>query len=135
MFLPAKLHDRLNEVTTHVDGYPVPLVKHDVMLYKSNRPPEPLAPPRWLGWFFAIGVAVGIVFIGFWYLALREWSWIGLLLAVGLARRRRGRPRLLFRGAGGGGNRIDSRHSMVCQEWTAGDRVWRGWRTRIPGIS
>jgi len=94
MFLPAKLHDRLNEVTTHVDGYPVPLVKHDVMLYKSNRPPEPLAPPKWTGWFFAIGLALAAIYGGVGTLARRHFAArLGFVLLT--------TPWLLLMGVGG----------------------------------
>jgi len=94
MFLPAKLHDRLNEVTVQVNGYPVPLVMHDVMLYKSGRPPEPVAPPRWTGRFFAVGLALAAIYGGLGILARRHLAArLGFVLLT--------TPWLLLMGVGG----------------------------------
>lgn len=93
MFLPAKLHDRLNEVTEHVDGHPMPLVKSDEVLYKSDRPPEPSAPPRWTAYFFATGLALAALFAALgrrarrnrgarWGFVLLSTPWL-LLMGVG----------------------------------------------------
>lgn len=68
-FLPGKLHDHLRSVAAYEEnGKSVPLVKSERILFQSNRPPEPQAPPRWIVQYFLVGVAMAA---GMWALARR----------------------------------------------------------------
>lgn len=72
-FLPPRLRDRLAEVTiTDASGATVPLVKSELILFQSNRPPEAAAPPNWVVQFFLTGVAVGAVLVGLAHWARRS---------------------------------------------------------------
>ncbi|MDB5300432.1 MAG: hypothetical protein JWO87_2095 [Phycisphaerales bacterium] len=81
MFLPTKLHDRLNEVKVMIDGREVPLVKSDNAWFTSNRPLSPQRPPATVPWFLGAGLVLSAAFIGLGRIARRHWAArIGLIL-------------------------------------------------------
>ncbi len=60
MFLPDELEEVVKNTTyTNADGEKVPLVKHELDYYKSDRPPVPDEPPtHWPG-ALAVGLLIG----------------------------------------------------------------------------
>ncbi len=60
MFLPAKLHDFVQTMQVRDStGAVQPLVRRNVVLFQSTRPPEPTAPPDLRVWLWVIGLIVG----------------------------------------------------------------------------
>jgi hypothetical protein len=60
MFLPLKLREWVRGVTVPgPDGRPVPLVRQERTIFESSAPAPPDAPPNWLGWYLALGLAIG----------------------------------------------------------------------------
>jgi hypothetical protein len=60
MFVPMRMHDRLNELTiAEESGRRVPLVKSDKLLHTSKRPPPRDTQPNWVWYFGAVGVVLG----------------------------------------------------------------------------
>jgi hypothetical protein len=85
MFLPLKLREWARGVTVPgSDGRPVPLVRQERTLFESSAPPPPDAPPEWLGWYLAAGLAIGG---GAWLLAgrahVRAAARFGFLVVTG----------------------------------------------------
>ncbi|MDB5289016.1 MAG: uncharacterized protein JWL69_257, partial [Phycisphaerales bacterium] len=74
MFLPMKLHDRLNEVKIVIDGKEVPLVKSDNAWFTSSRPPSPQNPPATVPWFLGAGLVLSGAFVGLGRTARRHWA-------------------------------------------------------------
>ncbi len=62
LFLPLALRDRLRSVRITRDGETRPLVQSEEVLYRARRPPEPAAPPAWLGRYLALGLLLGALF-------------------------------------------------------------------------
>lgn len=60
MFLPVRManHLRAVRVTDTLDAS-VPLVRSEMALFTAGRGPEPSAPPNYLPWFVALGIALG----------------------------------------------------------------------------
>ncbi|HEU4747291.1 MAG TPA: DUF4105 domain-containing protein [Gemmatimonadaceae bacterium] len=60
MFLPVRManHLRTVRVTDSLDAK-VPLVRSEMALFTAGRGPEPAAPPNYLPWFLALGLALG----------------------------------------------------------------------------
>ena len=60
MFLPVRManHLRAVRVTDTLDAR-VPLVRSEMALFTAGRAPEPAAPPNYLPWFVALGIAIG----------------------------------------------------------------------------
>ncbi|MGD2068633.1 MAG: DUF4105 domain-containing protein [Gemmatimonadota bacterium] len=67
-FLPMRLRDHLREVTVQVDGRARPLVRSEVQLVRSDRPPTPGQAPSRLGWFGSVGLALAglVAALGAW---------------------------------------------------------------------
>ncbi len=60
MFLPLKMREHVRRVTVAApDGRPVPLVRSERTIFESTAPPPPETPPSWVGWYLAIGAAIG----------------------------------------------------------------------------
>jgi hypothetical protein len=60
MFLPLQMREHVRRVTVSgPDGRQVPLVRSERTLFESTAPPPPAAPPNWLHWYLATGVALG----------------------------------------------------------------------------
>lgn len=74
MFLPMKLHDRLNEVKVVIDGKEVPLVKADNSWFVSNRPASPLRPPMTVPWFLGAGIVLAGALVALGRVARRHWA-------------------------------------------------------------
>jgi Domain of unknown function (DUF4105) len=74
MFLPTKLHDRLNEMKVVIDGKEVPLVKSDNAWFTSSRPPSPQRPPATVPWFLGAGLVLSGAFVGLGRTARRHWA-------------------------------------------------------------
>ena len=62
LFLPLALRDRLRSVRITRGGETRPLVLAEEVLYRARRPPEPAAPPAWLGRYLALGLLLGALF-------------------------------------------------------------------------
>ena len=62
LFLPLALRDRLRSVLITRGGETRPLVLAEEILYRARRPPEPAAPPAWLGRYLAAGLLLGALF-------------------------------------------------------------------------
>ena len=62
LFLPLALRDRLRSVRITRGGETRPLVRAEEVLYRARRPPEPAAPPAWLGRYLALGLLLGALF-------------------------------------------------------------------------
>jgi hypothetical protein len=107
MFLPEKLHDRLNEVRVTVNGYEMPLVASDEVLYKSTRPPGPDRPPIMTPWLLAVGVVFGGALAVLAGLVRRHWAarWGFVFLSV---------PWLMLMSLGG---------SLLIWAWSATDHI------------
>lgn len=67
-FLPMRLRDHLREVTVRVDGRARPLVRSEIQLVESDRPPAPVRAPSRLGGFGAVGLVLAglIAALGGW---------------------------------------------------------------------
>ena len=79
MFLPAKLHDYLNTVQVRDSaGALHPLVRHDSLVVRSTRPPEPTEPPDLAPWLLVAGLVISGLF-----------GWLGVKATRG-GRRNRG---------------------------------------------
>jgi hypothetical protein len=64
MFIPMLLRDHLRDVTTlDENGNEVPLVVSEALYYESTAEPPLDAPPRWLIWYLAAGVAVAALLV------------------------------------------------------------------------
>jgi hypothetical protein len=65
-FLPDRLADLLRTVRLTDSAGERPLVRSEQVLYQSTRPPKPVRPPQWAGYFLAVGFAVGtfLLFLG-----------------------------------------------------------------------
>ena len=62
MFLPLKLREHVRQVTVPgPDGRRLPLVRSERTLFQSTAPAPPDSPPRWLSWYLAVGVAIGVL--------------------------------------------------------------------------
>ena len=85
MFLPLKMREHVRRVTVPgPDGRPVPLVRSERTLFESSAPPPPEAPPSWLPWYLALGVAIGGAALLLARRAReRRWARIGLAVIVG----------------------------------------------------
>jgi hypothetical protein len=85
MFLPLKMREHVRRVTVPgPDGRPVPLVRSERTLFESSAPPPPEAPPSWLPWYLALGVAIGGTALLLARRARdRRWARIGLAVVVG----------------------------------------------------
>jgi hypothetical protein len=60
MFLPLKMREHVRLVTvTGPKGTRLPLVRSERTIFESTAPPPPAAPPNWLRWYLAAGVAIG----------------------------------------------------------------------------
>ncbi len=60
MFLPLKMREHVRRVTVPgPGGTRVPLVRSERTLFESSEPPPPEAPPSWLPWYLALGLAIG----------------------------------------------------------------------------
>ena len=60
MFLPLKLREHVRLVKVPgPNGTRLPLVRSERTLFESTAPPPPGAPPDWLRWYLAAGVAMG----------------------------------------------------------------------------
>ena len=85
MFLPLKMREHVRRVTVPgPDGRPVPLVRSERTIFESSAPPPPEAPPSWLAWYLALGVAIGgaaLLLAG--RARERRWARVGLTLIVG----------------------------------------------------
>ncbi len=62
LFLPLALRDRMRSVLITRGGETRPLVLAEETLYRARRPPEPAAPPAWLGRYLAAGLLLGALF-------------------------------------------------------------------------
>jgi hypothetical protein len=85
MFLPLKMREHVRRVTVPgPEGHPVPLVRSERTIFESSAPPPPEAPPSWLPWYLALGVAIGGAAL---LLARRarepRWARIGFVVIVG----------------------------------------------------
>jgi hypothetical protein len=64
MFIPMLLRDHLRDVTTlDEDGNEVPLVASEALYYESTAEPPLDAPPRWLVWYLAGGIALAALLV------------------------------------------------------------------------
>ncbi|HET6249968.1 MAG TPA: DUF4105 domain-containing protein [Tepidisphaeraceae bacterium] len=119
MFLPEKLHDRLKDVTVHMYGYDVPLVKSDQTLYVSTRPPEPSRPPVMTPWLLMLGVLVGAALAGLGHFARRHWAarWGFILVAL---------PWTLLMGVGG---------AIILWMWLATDHIVTRYNENVMHVS
>ena len=64
MFIPMLLRDHLRDVTTlDGSGNEVPLVASQAVYYESTAEPPLGAPPRWLMWYLAVGVALAVLLV------------------------------------------------------------------------
>ena len=60
MFLPVRMANHLRTVrVTDTLNNKVPLVRSEMALFTAGRAPEPSAPPNYLVWYVAIGIALG----------------------------------------------------------------------------
>jgi hypothetical protein len=60
MFLPLKLREHVRRVTVAgPNGTRLPLVRSERTVFESTAPPPPDAPPHWLRWYLAAGIAIG----------------------------------------------------------------------------
>jgi hypothetical protein len=60
MFLPLKMREHVRRVTVPgPGGTRVPLVRSERTLFESSESPPPEAPPSWLPWYLALGLAIG----------------------------------------------------------------------------
>jgi hypothetical protein len=60
MFLPLKMRDWVRTVSVPgPGGAHVPLVRSERTIFESSATPPPATPPSWLGWYLAVGLAVG----------------------------------------------------------------------------
>jgi hypothetical protein len=85
MFLPLKMREHVRRVTVPgPDGRPVPLVRSERTIFESSAPPPPEAPPSWLAWYLALGVAIGVAALLLARRAReRRWAKVGLAMIVG----------------------------------------------------
>jgi hypothetical protein len=119
MFLPEKLHDRLNEVTVHLNGYDVPLVKRDEVIYTSTQYSELPRPPLMAPWLLGIGVLIGGIFAGLGHFARRHWAprWSFILLTL---------PWILLMGLGG---------LLLCWGWLGTDHAVLRYNENVMQVS
>ena len=60
MFLPLKMRDWVRRVTIPgPDGRPRALVRSERTIFESTAPAPPSAPPDWVPWYLALGMALG----------------------------------------------------------------------------
>ncbi len=60
MFLPVRMANHLRTVrVTDTVGARIPLVRSEMALFTAGRAPEPPAPPNYLPWYVAVGIALG----------------------------------------------------------------------------
>jgi uncharacterized protein DUF4105 len=64
MYIPEELQRGLDETLVGTPLAPGPLVATEATLFTPSRPAPREAPPAWIAWFFACGLAVGAVFAG-----------------------------------------------------------------------
>ncbi len=83
MFLPEKLHDRINEIKIVRDGREMPLVLSDVRLYPGGRAAVLNKPPLYAPWLLLFGVLLGAIYAGLARQVGRHWAirW-GFILAT-----------------------------------------------------
>ena len=64
-FLPVCLQQHVRNVTVlDTTGQMVPLVKREAFLWHTSaRPPDPAAPPFWIGWFLLAGIGIAFLFV------------------------------------------------------------------------
>ncbi|MEP6687083.1 MAG: DUF4105 domain-containing protein [Gemmatimonadales bacterium] len=61
MFLPLKMREHVRLVTVPgPNGGRLPLVRSERTLFESTAPAPPDAPPNWLRWYLAAGLAIGV---------------------------------------------------------------------------
>jgi hypothetical protein len=72
MFIPMRMRERLNQIQIQGDGNPIPLVKKEILLHTSSRPPMRETPPNWVGWFLLAGAIIGAAQAWLGHLARRE---------------------------------------------------------------
>lgn len=97
MFLPMKLHDRLNEVKVpdpSGSGQMVPAVLSDILKYQSTRPPVPDAPPTVWPWFTLIGFLLAAFYLAVGHFVLRR-RWAKVIFSAAAV------PWVLLMGLGG----------------------------------
>lgn len=97
MFLPMKLHDRLNEVQVldpSGSGKMVPVVLSDILKYQSTRPPVPEAPPTVWPWFAGVGLALAGFYLAIGHFVTRR-RWARIIFSVAAV------PWVLLMGLGG----------------------------------
>jgi len=64
MFIPMLLREHLRDLTTFdEDGNELPLVASEALYYESTAEPPLAAPPRWLIWYLASGVALAALLV------------------------------------------------------------------------
>jgi hypothetical protein len=62
MFLPLEMREHVRRVTVVApDGTHRPLVRSERTLFESTEAPPPEAPPAWLHWYLALGLAIGAI--------------------------------------------------------------------------
>jgi hypothetical protein len=82
MFLPMALREHARRVVLPgPNGATVPLVRGERTIFESTAPQPPAAPPFWLPWYLALGVAVGS-FAALLGGSGRRWGRAGLGLLV-----------------------------------------------------
>jgi hypothetical protein len=82
MFLPMALREHARRVVLPgLNGATVPLVRGERTIFESTAPQPPAAPPFWLPWYLALGVAVGS-FAALLGGSGRRWGRAGLGLLV-----------------------------------------------------
>ncbi len=71
-FLPECLASLLRTVRVPDATGEKPLVKSEKVLFQARRPEKPATPPRWGGYFLALGLSLGALFVGLGRLARRS---------------------------------------------------------------
>jgi hypothetical protein len=82
-YLPDELERQVQAlVVTRPDGSRAPLVKRQVELFKSNRPPPPERAPNWNWALLGLGVVVGFAGLGLGHLGRAGARWPRVLLGL-----------------------------------------------------
>ena len=83
MFIPMRMRDRLNQIQiADASGHQLPLVKREVTLYASTKPPLRETPPFAVPWFALAGLLIGA---GATLLARCRGKWVCRWSFIGLA--------------------------------------------------
>jgi hypothetical protein len=83
MFIPMRMRERLNQIQIIDDaGNQVPLVKKEILLNTSKRPPLRNYPPNWIGWFLLAGAIIGAALAWLGRLGSRWRKWGFAIVAV-----------------------------------------------------